>query len=172
MCHWYCCAFRTERTARLGCPGPGCAAIWTAWFSSRAHKVKMHKKHRKRIRQSVVLWMHEKQRGKGKVNAAQTAKRGPWAFRFPANLFLTQTSSQCQLGCAQPHQEPVWGTLVKTWLPSLQSETHRFVFSVLLICPFRFFLLDTVCVAFYKACWVKYTMQMCTVLHALLSLCF
>lgn len=28
------------------------------------------------------------------------------------------------------------------------------------------------CVAFYKACWVTYTMQMCTVLHVLLSLCF
>lgn len=51
--------------------------------------------------------------GKEKVSTAQAANRGPWAFQFPEDLFLTQTSSQCQLGSAQPHQEPVWGHFSK-----------------------------------------------------------
>lgn len=65
--------------------------------------------HRKKTRQSAVLCTREEQRVMERwiLLKLQTTDLG--LLSSPEDLFLTLTSSQCQLGSAQPHQEPVWG---------------------------------------------------------------
>lgn len=92
------------------CSGPGWAAIWTARSSSRAHKVKLHENSTGRRPGKVQFYVRVRSRGVTErwiLLKLQTTDLG--LLSSPEDLFLTLTSSQCQLGSAQPHQEPVWG---------------------------------------------------------------
>lgn len=72
---------------------------------------------------------------------------------------------------SQPRREPGQSHCGEDITASAGKDTPKCAFSADL--PLSVLTsIDTVCVAFDEACWVTHTMQMCTVVHALLSLGF
>lgn len=156
------------------CMGSRCVGIGSRPGSppEQAKSVRLHGSSTGRIGQCnhVSAWGTEGYRKKKRALELQTLDLGLlscqqicWSLRLDPGDGLAELP--------QPRWEPGQSHRSEDITASAGKDTPKCTFSADL--PLSVLTsIDTVCVAFDEACWVKHTMQMCTVLHALLSLGF